>query len=1101
MMRPSSSALSRLSNAAHPGGWSRTRPPAQLALSMIAVASLGTACRAPEPEGLARSRAAATTVKMDVFHKPLPEIPLPNDLATRFDATSATDRRVNASMLAPTALERRVRRLADQLDGWGLFQPITIPFTGPLDVGSILAAHRDPIYGLDDDVIYLINVDRRSKQLGRVHHLDLGNGNYPVVLEDLEYWENDPRGHLLSLAFEEVDEDLDGDGVLDLGEDLDGDGTLDPGEDQDADGVLDPPEDTDADGVLDVPNYLPGAAPAPDDLAARADALMTFYERETNTLIARPMVPLEERTTYAVVVTRRLTDASGEPVGSPYEWINHTSQTEALRALPDLLPPGLAIEDVAFAFSFTTQSVAADWIALRDGLYGHGVQASLGRDYPAEVASLEPARDPGVFAGMKNPYIVYTENLVDVLEDVAVDAVGIDRGTAEFQILLESQRYIDYYVVGTYESPQLFERTAPDGTPLPLDEQSWPPDLWRVPAKTRSETVYFWLAVPRKEVSSRGAGQPPPVVIAGHGYTSSRFEMLFYAGYFARQGLASIAIDCPSHGLDIHPVMQAVIEGQFRDEGLEPFIRAAFKSRAFDQNSDFKPDSGADYWTSYVFHTRDIVRQSALDYMQLIRMIRGFDGETRWKLDVDGDGQNELAGDFDADGEIDIGGDATIGMIGGSLGGIMSMVVGSLDPEVGVVVPIAGGGGMSDIGIRSRQGGVREAVGLRIMSPVYTGTLDATTESLELATIVPDLNDDARIVLAHVPGVRPWDSVVVENLVNGKVGCGYVSEAGRVRVSVESDLFDATRFSFYRGPQLVGLGDDRCEVRSGREPYHVQSTFEERVVFQGAAYEPGAALIALGEGMGLRRGTPALRRFMGIAQLVLDPTDPAVISRHMAREPLVYPGTGQQTGGHALVITTVGDMNVPASSGLSVGRAAGLIPFLEPDPRYGKPANQVLIDTYMAEAVNKLERYTNPEGRGVHIDVENFSQGTDRWGTDVPRLDPPLRLGLGSVDAKGGISGAIFPYAVPEGQHGFAFPGEMTDDVRQDCRRACTEQGPDPCGCGALRPFDVGFFMFNMLGRYFSTSGAELSADLCNSRDDCAWKVAPPAERDRTALP
>ena len=36
---------------------------------------------------------------------------------------------------------------------------------------------------------------------------------------------------------------------------------------------------------------------------------MPFYEKQTNTLILRPLVPLHERTTYAVVVTRRLKDA------------------------------------------------------------------------------------------------------------------------------------------------------------------------------------------------------------------------------------------------------------------------------------------------------------------------------------------------------------------------------------------------------------------------------------------------------------------------------------------------------------------------------------------------------------------------------------------------------------------------------------------------------------------------------------------------------------------------------------------------------------------------------------------------------------------------
>ena len=44
-------------------------------------------------EGIARATAAETTVKYDFFHKPLPEIPVPNDLATRPDDSSPTVRR------------------------------------------------------------------------------------------------------------------------------------------------------------------------------------------------------------------------------------------------------------------------------------------------------------------------------------------------------------------------------------------------------------------------------------------------------------------------------------------------------------------------------------------------------------------------------------------------------------------------------------------------------------------------------------------------------------------------------------------------------------------------------------------------------------------------------------------------------------------------------------------------------------------------------------------------------------------------------------------------------------------------------------------------
>ena len=42
-------------------------------------------------------------------------------------------------MIAPTFMEMEVRELLDTLDGWGVFQPIVIPFTGALDVQSIWA--------------------------------------------------------------------------------------------------------------------------------------------------------------------------------------------------------------------------------------------------------------------------------------------------------------------------------------------------------------------------------------------------------------------------------------------------------------------------------------------------------------------------------------------------------------------------------------------------------------------------------------------------------------------------------------------------------------------------------------------------------------------------------------------------------------------------------------------------------------------------------------------------------------------------------------------------------------------------------------------------
>src|SRR5687767_9082663 len=67
-------------------------------------------------------------VRYDLGHLPLPDIPLPNDTATWPDPTSRTGLRINASLVAPTEIERDARERFDRLEGWGTFAPITLSF-------------------------------------------------------------------------------------------------------------------------------------------------------------------------------------------------------------------------------------------------------------------------------------------------------------------------------------------------------------------------------------------------------------------------------------------------------------------------------------------------------------------------------------------------------------------------------------------------------------------------------------------------------------------------------------------------------------------------------------------------------------------------------------------------------------------------------------------------------------------------------------------------------------------------------------------------------------------------------------------------------------
>lgn len=1042
-------------------------------LALVTLIISTWSCLSAKPAGVAPADDAETTVKFDYFAEDLPEIPLPNDVATRYDATSPTGLRLNASKVVPSKFNERIRRLFGERDGWGLLQPITIPFTGPLDVESILEGHRDPYYEFDNDVIYLINIDPNSDELGRLHALDIGEGNYPLTLERIDnYWKNDPRGWTLSLLFEEEDEDKNGNGKLDRG------------------------EDTDADGVLDKPNYLPGHSPDRDDLAGRADALMTFYERETNTLIAKPLVPLRERTKYAVVVTKRLKDEDGDAVGSPFPYINHSSQTEALKDLPNLLPDGTTIDDVAFAFSFTTQTVESEIIAVRDGLYGHGVQEHLA-DFEPVIEGLLPARDPQKFPNASNFYIVPGEVWAQALELIQVQFNGGQPGF-EFDAVMEAASYVDYHVIGWYESPQLFPRKAENGDWLPFDEQSWPKDLTTTPAPTRSEKIYFHLTVPRKEVSARGDGKPAPVILFGHGYTSSRFDGVNFGPFFAKHGLASIGIDNVSHGLVAGGDDLAAAKTLLNLFGLGPMGDALLnKHRAFDHTFDGLPDSGADFWTAYMFHTRDAVRQSALDYMQLVRILRTFDGEREFGFDVDGDGENDIAGDFDGDGNVDIGGDAMIHMSGGSLGGMMSIVVGGIEPEITAIAPIVAGGGLGELGPRSQQSGVPEAFILRPLSPIVTGTLDED-DNLIVEQIVPFANDTPpEHHLGTVVNARVGDTMVVFNDSNGERDCGYVGEEGTVRTSFEADKFDFIRVVVYQGDALV-LGSTDCEVMEDAEERGSITEFANEIAFQGHVYKVGDPLMAMDEGLGMKRASPRFRRLTNLAQIVVDGADPSIYGRHMLQDPIEYPGTGQKTETHVLMLTGTGDMSVPASGGIALGRSVGLIDYQNDNGKHDKSDNQVLIDTYMCEAVHNIKRYTDVNGEGVHIDVDNFSEDGDRFASlEVPRLDPPLRIGLDGEDPLGGMSAALFPYGRPEGQHGFGRPGEDKDRFLGACDEACDSEDDD-CGCeeAALALFDSGNFFFTMAGLYLKDGGQKIRTDDCMSHGTCPDFPPPPPARE-----
>lgn len=980
-------------------------------------------------------------VVFDWDAKPLPEVPLPNDMATWPDPTSPTGLRVNVSLIAPTQLEAELRDKAQSVTGFGVYAPIWVSFDAPLDPGRIRTLHSDADW--TNDTVYVVNVDPDSALFGTFSELDMGRGHMPLVLERPDrYFDGDPRAQGSNIVFETADEDVNGNGLLDAG------------------------EDTDGDGVLDRPNvWPPGGDPTAD--------LLPHYELQTNTLIIRVVEPLDQRATHAVVLTKRLTGLDGRPVRSPFPYVNHVRQTEDLQPLAHVLSThGQSLDDVAFAWSFTTQDVTGDLEALRAGLYGHGVYAHLKDKYPVRLDLLHEMVPENTREAVGNPYTLKLDDYADLIIEAAGDIAGIDPESAD--ALLEGFAYVDHLVSGSFSSPDLL--IDDDGLARPAagwradEDESWRLNPGAGELIEGRGEVTFICTVP-KEI--QGRTQPFPTAFIGHGYGSNRLEMLVFSGSLARLGFAGCALDAPGHGMpDLEPLEEGLIASIFGEGAMA----ALGEGRARDLDNDGDKDGGGDYWTADIFHTRDMVRQATLDYITLIRDFRSFKG---------GD---HLTGDFDGNGRPDVGGpDAKLFMTGGSLGGILTAVVAGVEPALAAAAPIVGGGGLLDLGLRSLQKGVPEAAILRMFGPlaVLQGADEAGNRRLEF--LVPRVADEAHLTFATL-GANDWAGGDLLQVSVDHVTAGGAHERqapipadGRaMRVHFPADALDVserqaalglvpTTFADRERPERVEvpadvLLGDPVVVRvidgvSGRVKREIR-TFEQEVTWMGHTWTAGSPLVSPADGFGHTRGSPEVRRLAALAAMLLEPGDPIALAPHHWLRPLSFDYDTAMPGTNVLHVPTVGDLAVPVATGVALARAGGAIT---------AEHHAKLVEREVVQGVERVGSYVDTvTGTPLLCDIDDLSDGQDGFNTDC-RGDMdgvPLRAQV-SVPS-GGVSGLRLPYVETTGVHGFGPPR------------------PD-------KAFDIDSYSINMIGRYFQTDGDEILDAPCLEDNTCEF-IPPPLQ-------
>jgi hypothetical protein len=966
-------------------------------------------------------------VLVDWDAEPLPELPFPNDLATRVDQSSPTGLRVNFSEAAATQTETDARRKVNEANGFGIFAPITVRFTAPLDLDAIVARHADDGVFIDDS-IYVIDVTVGSPTYGKPVDLDMGHGRYPgdLVATDA-YFANDPRSQGTSLLYETYDEDINGNGQMEPG------------------------EDTDFDGVLDKPNLYPLDSEDP-----RED-LMTWYERETDTLILRPVMPLREKTTYAVVLTERLSGVDGLPVRSPWEYVHHTRQTEALEALvPTLFDLGLQVEDVGFAWTFTTASVTQDLRQIREGFYGDGPYAFLNEEYPPRIHALERMQEPLTEA--QNPFRVSRSRLFGTLVNLGLFGEG-----AAADVLEEGFEFIDYVGGGRFMSPQLNVDRDDTGD---TSEAWWDLDPSTGYMLREEGELTFTCVIPRED---EGHQQPFPVAIYGHGYRSSRFEGLAFTGALARVGVATCLIDAPGHG----PTLDADDAAEFlpvlEQFGLLPFLEHLESARDRDLDNDGEEDSGADMWTSDPFHTRDMVRQMVVDWFQMTRVFR-LCGEGTMGGDITGNGQEEVSCDWDGNGVPDIGGpDASISLMGGSLGGINAAVAAPLEPEFAAVIPVVPGAGLLDVGWRSDLSGVRQAAVGRVLSPFFLGQ-PGEDGSLAVTQMVTSITNMAEL---HVATLTPEEAtratqIRVTNHNNGEVRLHGIPDGGTFRIGIPADALSAAEKRQVTGmpdtgPDVgavyevdfnEGLGDS-LEVEildAAGGVIRTITTWERDVTHEGVTMRGGSPLVAASEGLGRKRGSPQLRRLVDVLRMVLEPADPASYAGAYHREP--FEEVGRPT--NVLLMPTPGDTVVNVATGIALARIAGMYDYRAHDSRYGMTVDRWLIERQVVRGLEEHGPYTDIDGNPALFDADDLDNGSD--GLGVPS-NAPLRA---SVTHESGVSGLRLPYINTRGSHGFGLPH------------------PDSL-------FDIDTFALGQAAWWLATDGTVLSDDSCFATRDCEF--------------
>ena len=424
------------------------------------------------------------------------------------------------------------------------------------------------------------------------------------------------------------------------------------------------------------------------------------WEPAANTLHFESDQQLAQDTTYLLVVSTGVHAADGSAVESTFRHDLNYGQTkdaatkayrkQLLDALAMAMAGGVEPDEIAAASLFTTQSIDAISRKIRGQLTGGSVNFNLGA------------------GGERTVFPLSTVSSVTWLRQTGTAPTFSSGG-----LFLPLLAGVGTLAFGTYASPDY--ETAAKVIPAVGTATG-------TPAAHGTNQIEFTVFLPAGAAPAGGW----PVALFGHGFTDwKNGAPPAVAGTLARNGIATIAINVVGHGggaLGTYTINRLAA----------PSVTLPLGGRGIDQDGNGTIDSTegvAAVGANALIGNRDGLRQTAIDLMQLVKVLKG-------GVDVDGAGGADLS-------------PTRIYYAGQSFGGIYGIPLLALEPDIRAGVANVPGGPIVEIARLSPS--FRPLVGLALVGPPFGSRVPSIYNNPSPLAAPPFTNFNENIPLRNQP--------------------------------------------------------------------------------------------------------------------------------------------------------------------------------------------------------------------------------------------------------------------------------------------------------------------------------------------------------------